>query len=104
MLMSNFSNLSVSGKFCANEVASNFENIPIVCLNPSYILFNVGISVLYNRSSLKEHTLHKSVCNLTPPPPQQLELHTSWKYFGMGANFGPNYPQSAPQTGLSPGS
>ena len=43
--MSKFGNLPVSGKFCAIEVACNFENLPIFCLNPPYFLdVDVGIS------------------------------------------------------------
>ena len=50
-LTSKFGNLLISGKFCAIEVACNFENLPTICLNPSYYLdVNVGISAIVHLS------------------------------------------------------
>ena len=46
ILTPKFGNCPISGKFCAIEVACNFENLSIFCLNPPYFLdVNVGISV-----------------------------------------------------------
>ena len=45
ILTPEFCNVPISGKFCPIEVACNFENPSIFCLNPPYFLdVNVGIS------------------------------------------------------------
>ena len=46
--------LRYSGKFCAIEVACNFENLPILRLNPPYFLdVNVGISGVRSKLARK---------------------------------------------------